>query len=165
MRYTYHSEHNAGHQHRWMRFLLFAGAFLLLLAGLYELFLFFTDWSAAEDDHAWWYLALAVLYLSLGGLLTYAGLRHLNGKSHPEERFLTVSDDAIRWSLTQDPTTHELPLEDLAGVERLNVRDLRLTTKSGEHRVVPIYLIANEPKQEQLLTVLNTYLQQANTPA
>ncbi|MFT5999474.1 MAG: hypothetical protein ACI81P_001932, partial [Neolewinella sp.] len=56
LRYSYHSEHNAEPSNRWIHFLLFLGAFILLLAAGQQLFLYFTDWHAADDEHSWWHL-------------------------------------------------------------------------------------------------------------
>ncbi|OAV43321.1 hypothetical protein [Lewinella sp. 4G2] len=154
LRFTYHSEHHADKQDRWIHFLLFAGAFLLLIAGLYELFLFITDWNSAEEEHSYYYLIFAVGYLLLGGLLAYAGIRHVNANHDPADRYVRVSETELIWSLTQHPDVFKVALADIASVEQPNVRDLVITKKDGGKEVLPIYLISNEEKQRELVKVL-----------
>lgn len=152
LRYTYHSEHHADRQHRWVHFLTFAGAVLLLIAGAYELFLFFTDWHSSDDAHGYWTLALALAYLIVGGALTYAGIRHVNHADHTTERYVRVDDENLMYHLGKEEGT--IPLTQIANVNRPNIRDLRIELKDGSTRLLPLYLITNKEKQDELITTL-----------
>ncbi|NJC27192.1 hypothetical protein [Neolewinella antarctica] len=153
-RYTYQSEHQAAGQHRWIHFLQFAGAFLLLLAGLYELYLFFTDWTATEEDHSYWHLVFALIYLAISALLAYSGTQHVGHSADPAERFVRIDDKKLSWSLHQQPETEEVALTNIASFTQPNVRDLRLVLVGGGEKVLPIYLISDQEKQEELVDVL-----------
>ena len=157
LRYTYHSEHHADRQDRWVHFLLFAGAFLLLIGGVYELFLFFTDWTHDAQEHSWWHLVISLLYLLLGGLLAYAGIRHVHaGKHHPSERYVRVDDERLVWRLDQLDTEQRVPLASIASVHQPSIRDLVITLRDGSRRTLPIYLVTNSEKQEELVRELNS---------
>ncbi|WP_020571704.1 hypothetical protein [Neolewinella persica] len=155
LRYSYHSEHHAEPRDRWVHFLLFLGAFILLLAAGQQLFLYFTDWHAADDEHSWWHLGFGLGYLLAGGALAYVGYRHECASRGPADRYVRVSDDDLTWSLTQKLDEQKIPLADIASVERLNVRDLQVTLKDGSTVIIPIFLVTNEAKQEELMAVLN----------
>jgi len=156
LRYSYHSEHHAEPRARWVHFLLFLGAFILLLAAGQQLFLYFTDWHTSEEEHSWWHLGLGLGYLLVGGGLAYAGYRHEYASRGPADRYVRVSNDELTWSLTQKLEEQKIALADIAGMERLNVRDLKLTLKDGNTVILPIYLVTNEAKQEELMEVLGS---------
>lgn len=158
LRYSYHSEHHAEPRDRWVHFLLFLGAFILLLAGGQQLFLFFTDWHASDDEHSWWFLGLGLGYLLVGAILAYGGYRQELSTRGAADRYVRVSEDALTWSLTQRTDEKRIALADLAAVERPNIRDLKLTLKDGNFQVLPIYLVTNDAKQEELLKVLQELL-------
>ena len=152
--FTYHSEHHADRQHRWIHFLMFAAAFVLILAGAYEVFLYFTDWHATEDDHSWLHLILAAIYLTIGGLLAFAGYRHIHSDPHVGERFVTIKDGVLSYHLIVTEPTEQIDLTDIVAVEQPNVRDLVLQLRDGSKRILPIYLITNEHKQTELVDAL-----------
>lgn len=156
LRYSYHSEHHAEPRDRWVHFLLFLGAFILLLAAGQQLFLYFTDWHAADDEHSWWHLGFGLGYLLVGGALAYAGYRHECASRGPADRYVRISDDDLTWSLTQKIDEKKIALADIAGLERVNIRDLKLTLKDGSSVILPIYLVTNEAKQEELMEVLSS---------
>lgn len=154
LRYSYHSEHHAEARDRWVYFLLFLGAFLLLLAAGQQFFLFFTDWHASEEDHSWWYLGLGLCYLLAGAGLAYAGYRHERASRGPADRYVRVSEDALTWSLMPATDEKRVSLADIADVERSNIRDLKISLRDGSTVVLPIYLVTSPAKQEELLSVL-----------
>ncbi len=154
LRYTYHSEHHAEPKDRWIHFLLFLGAFLLLLAAGQQWFLFFTDWHASDQEHSYWHLGLGVIYLIIGAVLAYIGYRHENASRGACDRYARIDETHLRWSLTQKVDEEAIALEDIATVERSNIRDLKLTLKDGKSAILPIFLIASEGKQEELLATL-----------
>ncbi|MFT6001138.1 MAG: hypothetical protein ACI81P_003607, partial [Neolewinella sp.] len=141
---------------RWIHFLLFLGAFILLLAAGQQLFLYFTDWHAADDEHSWWHLGFGLAYLLVGGVLAYSGYRYKYAVRGPADRYVRISDDDLTWSMAQKLDEKKIALADIATVERLNVRDLKLTLKDGNTVLLPIYLVTNEAKQEELMDVLGT---------
>ena len=155
LRYTYHSEHHAEPNDRWVHFLLFLGAFLLLLAAGQQLFLFFTDWHASDQENSYWHIGLGVIYLIIGAVLAYIGYRHEHTTRGACDRYARIDDTHLRWSLTQKVDEESVLLENIAAIERTNIRDLKLTLQDGTSVVLPIYLIASEGKQEELLDVLN----------
>jgi hypothetical protein len=154
LRYSYHSEHHAEPRARWVHFLLFLGAFILLLAAGQQLFLYFTDWHATDDENSWWHLGLGLGYLLVGGGLAYAGYRQEYASRGPADRYVRISDDDLTWNLTQKRDEQKIALADIASVERLNVRDLKVTLKDDNAVILPIYLVTNEAKQEELMAVL-----------
>jgi hypothetical protein len=154
LRYSYHSDHHAGPTNRWVHFTLFLGAFLLLLAAGQQWFLYFTDWHTSEEDHPYWHLALGLLYLLVGGTMVYFGYRQKNARRGVANRYVRVGEDQLAWRLGQESAKQTVDLKDLATVERPNIRDLKLTLNDGTTITLPIYLIASEPKQDELLETL-----------
>ncbi|MEM9928645.1 MAG: phage holin family protein [Bacteroidota bacterium] len=154
LRYSYHSEHHAEPRDRWIHFLLFIGAFALLLAAGQQFFLYFTDWHAADDEHSWWHLILALVYLLIGGVLAYLGYRQEHASRGAIDRYVRVGEDDLVWSLTQRTDEEKIKLADVAAVERLNIRDLKITLKDGTVAILPIFLVANAEKQAELIQVL-----------
>jgi len=158
LRYSYHSEHHAEPKDRWVHFLLFLGAFLLLLAAGQQLFLYFTDWRATDEEHSWWHLGLGLAYLLGGAALAFAGYRHEHASRGPSDRYVRIGEDNLTWSLTQKPDEKKIALADIAKAERPNVRDLNLTLKDGNTLTLPIYLVTSEGKQAELLETLESLL-------
>jgi len=155
LRYSYHSEHHAEPSARWVHFLLFLGAFLLLLAAGQQFFLFATDWHASDEGHSWWHLTLGLIYLLIGAALAYVGYRHEHASRGPADRYVRVGEDDLTWSLTQKVDEKKIALADIAVVERPNIRDMKLTLQDGNTVILPIYLITSEGKQDELLVILN----------
>ncbi|MTB53380.1 DUF308 domain-containing protein [Lewinella sp. W8] len=151
LRYSYHSAHNAATTDRWRHFIVFVGALLLLVAATVELYRYFTHWGDA-DPH-WWELILGVGYLVVGLALAVFGYRMANASDGAEDRFVRVGEDTLRWHLCQQDGEESLPLADIQSVERVNVRDLKISHVGGE-TMLPIYLVADGGKQEELLRVL-----------
>jgi hypothetical protein len=158
LRYSYHSEHHAEPKDRWVHFLLFLGAFLLLLAAGQQWFLYFTDWHAADGEHSYWHLGLGAIYLLIGAVLAYIGYRHEHASRGACDRYARVDETHLRWSLTQKVDEESIALADIASVERPNVRDLKIILKDGKTIVLPIFLIASEGKQEELLGMIRSTL-------
>jgi hypothetical protein len=154
LRYTYHSEHHAEPKDRWIHFLLFLGAFLLLIAAGQQWFLFFTDWHASDTEHSYWHLGLGLVYLVIGAVMAYIAYRHENSSRGAADRYARIDETHLRWSLTQKTDEESVALEEIATAERTNIRDLRITRKDGTSVVLPIFLIASEGKQEELLDLL-----------
>jgi hypothetical protein len=92
LRYAYHSEHNADKQDRWIHFVLFVGALLLLLAASQQLFLHFTAWHAADEAHNWNHLILGIVYLLIAGPLTFIGLRLKNNSQGDADRYVRIGE-------------------------------------------------------------------------
>ena len=59
---------------------------------------------------------------------------------------------------TQKADEETILLADIASVDQPNVRDLKVTLKDGNTVIVPIYLIAGEEKQEELLETVRNIL-------
>jgi len=154
LRYSYHSEHHAEPSDRWVHFVLFLGAFLLLLAAGQQIFLFVTDWHSSDEGHSWWHLILGLIYLLVGAVLAYIGYRHEHASRGPADRYVRVGEEDLTWSLTQKVDEKKIMLADISAVERPNIRDLKVTLKGGTSVVVPVYLITSEAKQEELITTL-----------
>ncbi|MEM1358161.1 MAG: hypothetical protein AAGF89_08180 [Bacteroidota bacterium] len=158
LRYSYHSEHHADTQDRWMHFLLFAGALLLLFAAGQQFFLFFTDWHAADHEHSWWPLGLGALYLFFGLGIAYLGYRLDSNSRGNADRYIRIDEDYLSWHLHQQDQVEQVALAEVAEVERTNIRDLVISLKSGSKITLPIYLVGNEAKQKELITVLQDQL-------
>ena len=158
LRYTYHSEHHADPKDRWVHFVLFLGAFLLLIAAGQQWFLFFTDWHASDQEHSYWHLGLGIIYLIIGGVLAYIGYRHEHASRGACDRYARIDETHLRWSLTQKVDETAVALAEIKKVKRTNIRDLQLTLADGSIVVLPIYLIASEGKQEELMVALNSFL-------
>lgn len=155
LRYSYHSEHHAEPSDRWVHFLLFLGAFVLLLAASQQFFLFATDWHASDEGHSWWHLILGLIYLLVGATLAYVGYRHEHASRGPADRYVRIGEEDLSWSLTQKLEEKKIALADIAAVERTNIRDLKLTLQDGNTVILPVFLITSDAKQEELLTTLN----------
>ncbi|TXF88684.1 hypothetical protein FUA23_13540 [Neolewinella aurantiaca] len=158
LRYTYHSEHHAEPKDRWIHFLLFLGAFLLLLAAGQQWFMYFTDWHASDQEHSLWHLGLGIVYLVIGAVLAYIGYRHEHASRGATDRYVRIDETHLRWSLTQKIDEASVALADIAAIERTNIRDLRVTLKNGENVILPIFLIASEGKQEELMEAIRSTL-------
>jgi hypothetical protein len=151
LRYSYHSAHNAATTDRWRHFLVFLAALLLLIAGSVQLYRYLSHWGDA-DPHLW-ELVLGIGYFVIGLTLALYGYRLANASYGAEDRFVRISEDTLSWKLTQQDGENSLPLADLRSAERLNVRDLKIGHTGGE-TILPIFLITDEGKQEELMTVL-----------
>lgn len=158
LRYSYHSEPDAKPKARWVHFLMFSGAFLLLVAAVQQLFLFFTDWHASDQEHSYWFLLLAIVYLLLGAALAWWGYRLVNARRDDFERYIHIDDAFITWRLYQPEGVQRIALKDLARAEQLNIRELQLTRTDGTAVLLPIYLVDGAAKQEELLETLRTVM-------
>lgn len=158
LRYSYHSEHHAEPADRWVHFLLFLGAFLLLLAAGQQIFLFATDWHASDEEHSWWHLLLGLIYLLTGALLAYVGFRHEHATRGPADRYVRIGESELTWSLTQKLDEKKVVLADIAAVDRPNIRDLKLTLNDGTTVILPVYLLTSEAKQDELMMTLKEVL-------
>lgn len=154
LRYSYHSEHHAEPTDRWVHFLLFLAAFVLLLAAGQQWFLWWTDWHATDDGNSHYHLGLGTLYLVTGALLAYGGYRQEHASRGDDDRYVRIGETDLTWSLTQVTDEQCLPLADLRAVDHANVRELKLTLTDGTVTVLPIYLVTNLAKQEELVATL-----------
>jgi len=153
LRYSYHSEHNADKQDRWIHFVLFIGAIALVLAAAQQLYVQFFSWQAA-DDGSYLHLILGLAYLLIAAVLIFWGLRLRNASRGEADRYVRIDDKYLTWDLTQVDGEQKITLDDLERVDRQSIRDLALTLKSEQTVILPIYLIANHDKQEELLKLL-----------
>ncbi|MBC6996320.1 hypothetical protein QWY85_19895 [Neolewinella lacunae] len=158
LRYSYHSEPAARPRARWVHFLLFSGAFLLLVAAGQQFFLFFTDWHASDQEHSYWFLLLGIVYLLLGAVLAWWGYLLFKARRNDFERYVRIDDTSITWQLYQPDGVQRMALKDLVKAEQLNVRELQLTRTDGSTLVLPIYLVDGAAKQEELLATLRTVM-------
>lgn len=131
---------------------------MLLLAAGQQWFLYFTDWHAADHEHSYWHLGLGVIYLIVGAVLAYIGYRHKHASHGACDRYARIDETHLRWSLTQKADEETILLADVASVERPNVRDLKVTLKDGSTVILPIFLIASEGKQEELIETVQSSL-------
>lgn len=154
LRYSYHSEHNADKQGRWIHFSLFIGALILLFAGAQQLYLHFTAWTASDESHGWNNLIFGIAYLVAGGLLTWYGLRLKNAHQVPTDRYVRITEEELIWDLTQVEEERSIRLQDISTIERPNVRDLKIGLTSRQDVLIPIFLIADEEKQGELVNLL-----------
>lgn len=155
LRYSYHSEHNADAQDRWMHFIFFLGTFFLYFAAGNEFFLYFTDWHSDVDDSSLRHLVLGVIYLLAGSFLLWAGIRAVRHSRGEADRYVRVDDEFVTWHLEQGVAEQSVELAGIESVKRLNVRELALGLNGGTSATLPIYLIANEEKQNELVRVLS----------
>lgn len=154
LQYSYHSEHNAGKQDRWIHFALFLGALVLLFVGAQQLYLHFTAWTTAEEAHNWNHLILGLIYLVVGGLLTWFGLRLRNASQGETDRYVRITADQLIWDLSQVDDERSIALSDIVKIDRPNVRDMNITLTSEQLVTIPIFLIADKEKQDELVELL-----------
>lgn len=154
LQYSYHSEHNADKKDRWIHFVLFLGALILLFAGAQQLYLHFTAWTAAEESHNWNHLIFGIAYLVVAGLLIWFGLRLKNASQGDMDRYARVTEEQFIWNLSQVEGERAVALTDIVKIERPNVRDLNITLASDQVIRIPIFLISDEEKQLELVTIL-----------
>ena len=152
LRYSYHSEHNADRQDRWIHFVLYLGALALLLAAAQQLLVHFFGWESSTTGY--WHLTLPAIYLIVAAVLAFLGGRARNASRGEADRYVRIDDERILWHLTQVDAETSVALANIERVDRRTIRDLVLTLESGEEKVLPIYLIANHEKQEELLRTL-----------
>ncbi|WP_420458182.1 hypothetical protein [Neolewinella sp.] len=141
---------------RLLHWLFYLGALLLLVAAIHSLYLYFTHWSGGEDDHPIWQLVLGLVYLVVSGLIVYATYTHGRGSAEetPPQRYVRIQDGKLVYELDQLNGRQEIALDRIERVRRASVRDLLLELRDGERVLLPIYLIDDEGKQEELEEVL-----------
>lgn len=136
----------------WPKWLFYAGALLLLVAGGYSLYLYFTAWSDGNDAGHWWDFVLGILYLIFGTLLLFATMAYARRRAlreTPPDRYVIVKDRQLTYELDQISGLQTIDLTQVQSVERTSVRDLIFQMKDGSTRVLPIYLV-EEGEQERL---------------
>ncbi len=143
---------------RLLHWLFYLGALLLLVAAIHSLYLYFTHWSGGEDDHPIWQLVLGLVYLVVSGLIAYATYTHGRGDDGktPLQRYVRIQEGKLVYELDQLNGRQEIALDRIDRVTRASVRDLLLELRGGERVLLPIYLIDDEGKQEELEEVLAT---------
>lgn len=154
--YSYHSEHNADKQDRWIHFLLFVGALMVLLAAVQQLYFYFTAWSSASEESGSLSLFLGVAFLLIAGWLAWSGVRLRSASRGDADRYVRVTKTALIWHLDQRDAQRSIPLSDIVSVTRLNVRELEIKCTDGTVISLPVFLIANTEKQTALITVLES---------
>ena len=153
--YHFRTEHPDPGTTRFLHVLFYLGAVLLLVAAVHAFYVYFTTWSGGDDNSHVWQLVLGVVYLIVSGLIAYNTYHHGEDAVGPApERFVSVIDGRMRYSLDQLSGENELDLRRLRAVTRPSVRDLILTLDDDSQRVLPIYLIDEEAKQEELERIL-----------
>lgn len=143
---------------RLLHFCFYLGALLLLVAGVHALYLYFTAWSTVGDTAHLWQLVLGIVYLLVSGLVAYATYNH----SHPRggepavdaERFAEVKGGRLTYELDQIAGRQSVALDQVAKAEKPSVRELVLTLKDGTRQVIPVYLIDDDAKRQELERLL-----------
>ncbi|WP_116108058.1 DUF308 domain-containing protein [Lewinella sp. IMCC34191] len=135
---------------RWLHICFYLGAVLLAIAGVYELYLYATHWSAGEDSSHLWMLILGVIYLVVAGLVAYATYNHGGSGEIPPERFVRIQDGVMTYQLDQLQKEQKIRLANVRSVHRPTVRDLVLELTDGRRVTLPVYLIDEEEKQREL---------------
>ncbi|MEM6773134.1 MAG: hypothetical protein AAF597_21350, partial [Bacteroidota bacterium] len=118
--------------------------------------LYFTSWSAADENGQWKHLGLGIIYLLVGGGLTWYGLRLKNVRQEGRERYVRINDTHLVWDLTQVEGEQSVALADIVTVDRPNIRDLNLTLRSEQIVTLPVFLIADEGQQDALFAALES---------
>ena len=150
--FTFRAAHADPRTTRWLHIGFYLGALLLSVAAVHSLYLYFTAWSAPDDNSHLWQLVLGLLYL-LGSLgIVYATYHHgdHHGGESPPDRYARVDDGTLVYELDQLSGQQRVKIADITAAERTSVRDLVLTLRDGSQHVVPIYLIDDEAKQAEL---------------
>lgn len=153
LRYRYHSEHHAGLRDRYLHFVYFAIALPLLLFAWIEFDAHRKSWETTGDQSLRPVLAIVGSVIG-AGLMIFQGIRASRATRGKADRYVRINDEHIVWNLTQVEGEQRVALADVDRVQRRSIRDLELTLKSGEKRALPIYLIAGDAQQEELLRVL-----------
>ncbi|NJB86770.1 hypothetical protein GGR26_002547 [Lewinella marina] len=152
--YHFRADHSATGTARWIYLLLYAGAALLLVAAVYELYLYFTHWAIGDERDHVWQLILGILYLVVSGLVAYFTSQRHGREETPPERFVTIKDGILTYQLDQLNGKQRVDLRHLVATRRPSVRDLTLELKDGQRVELPIYLIDDEAKQAELEKIL-----------
>ncbi|MGB3800889.1 MAG: DUF308 domain-containing protein [Lewinella sp.] len=147
---------------RWLHICFYVGAVLLAVAGVYELYLYATHWSAGDDSSYLWMLVLGIVYLIVAGLVAYATYNHGGSEEIPPERFVHIEGGVMTYELDQLQGREEIRLADIQAVHRPSVRELILELRDGKRITMPVYLIDEEDKQNELEALLN---RSASSPA
>lgn len=156
--YSYHADHPNPRTTRLLHVLFYLGALLLLAAAGHSLYLYFTHWSAPDDSSGVWHLLLGLIYLVVSGLIAYATYTHggtAGQDETPPDRYVEVDNGQLVYELNQLEGRQTVDLGAVARVERPSVRDLVLYLRDGQRVVVPIYLIDDEAKQQELERTLS----------
>ncbi len=154
--YSYHSASNRKGQVRWLPLGILLGAILLVLAAAQQFYLHFTAWTVEEEGNNWHHLIFGVISLVAAILAAWFGYRLRTTPSGEPDRFVTINGKELAWDLTQSERMQKTSLDGLLDVERPNVRELKLTFSSQAAIILPIYLITDEAKQEELINLLHS---------
>ncbi|THH39435.1 hypothetical protein [Neolewinella litorea] len=153
--YDFHSDTPNTGNLRLLHWLFYAGALLLLLAAVYEFYLYSTHWAVGDERDHLWQLVLGFIYLLVGGLVAWFTYQRTAGNAEsPPERFVTIRGGTMTYQLDQLNGKQQLDLKQLSGATRPSVREMILEMKDGRKVTLPVYLIDNDEKQAELENLL-----------
>ena len=162
LQYAYHADHHHDSSDRWVHFLWYVGALLLIFAGARHLYLYFTHWEGGDTVYSALDLVIGLAELALGLFWAYRAYVHeAVDTKDPCERYVHIDDEKLLWHLEQGPTPETVPLDRIERVERSSIREVLLHTGPGQMVSFPIYLIVGEEKQREFMTALERVI----TPA
>ncbi|PPK85166.1 hypothetical protein CLV84_2058 [Neolewinella xylanilytica] len=153
LQFHFHADHPEPGTTRWLHLSFYLGAILLVVAGVYELYRYATYWTAGDDRSHLWQLGLGILYLMVAAAVAFATYRH-GGQETPPDRYVTIEGGVMTYALDQLNGRQQIRLADIRSIQRPSVRDLILELSDGQRTVLPIYLIDDEAKQEELEKIL-----------
>ncbi len=140
---------------RMLHLLFYLGAFLLFVAAVHAFYVYWTEWTAGDDNSHLWNLVLGVVYLIVSGLIAYATYHHGDGDdTPPPDRYLLIEDGVMTYELDQLAGRRVVALDGLTRISQPSVRELRLHFRQGEEIGLPVYLIDEPAKQEELVATL-----------
>jgi hypothetical protein len=154
--YQFRSDHQPDPRTtRWFHLLFYLGALLLLVAAVHSIYVYWTDWSAGDDNSHLWNLLLGLVYLIVSGLIAYATYHHGRGREEPApSRYLIIEDGVMTYELDQLAGRRVVDLTGLESVSQPSVRELRLRFRDKEDLSLPVYLIDEPEKQVELRETL-----------
>lgn len=154
--YHFRADHPNPRTTRWLHVMFYCAALLLALAGVYELYQYATHWTDGTDHRHVWQLVLGLVYLVVAGLVTYATYHHGGSGEVPPERYVAIRNGRLEYELDQLAGKQTVDLRSLRRITRPSVRELILELHDGRQQILPVYLIDEEEKQEELERVLRT---------
>jgi hypothetical protein len=153
--YQFRADHPNPRTTRLLHLLFYLGAFLLFVAAVHSFYVYWTEWTVGDDNSHLWNLVLGMIYLIVSGLVAYATYHHGDGDDvTPPERYLLIEEGVMTYELDQLSGRRVVDLSGLTEVTQPTVRELRLHFRGGEEIALPIYLIDEPEKQEELLITL-----------
>lgn len=141
---------------RLIHFCFYLAALLLAIAGAYALYRYFNAWSTIDDNSHLWDLVLGIAYLVVSFLVVYATYHHGEGHTHENthDRYAEAKNGILTYELDQVNGTQTVVLDQITKVEKPSIRELVIHLKDRTEMVLPIYLIDDEDKQNELEALL-----------